>query len=54
MAKNKQFRKEMKALTKRLDTINVHATDSSEYIQGYDHAVVVINRLIKDKLEATK
>ena len=54
MANNKKFRKEMKDLTKRLDTISVHNINSSDYIRGYDHAVAVINRLIKDELEATK
>lgn len=54
MAENNEFRKEMEDLTQRLDVILVYAGESSEYLRGYDHAVSVINRFIKDHLEATK
>ena len=54
MAKNKKFRKEMKDLTKRLDTVLSGPIETSEYLKGYDHAVAVINQVIKDELEATK
>lgn len=54
MAKNKKFRKEMKDLTKRLDTLAGYTSAPSEYLRGYDHAVDVINQVIKRELEETK
>lgn len=54
MDKHTQFRMEMEALTQRLDHILMYLSEPSEYLRGYDHAVGVINQVIKDELEATK